>query len=263
MTQRLRAYAAGWRSMVGPFDLQAADLIRQDGIDILVDLTMHTANNRLLIFARKPAPVQVTYLAYCSSTGLEAIDYRLSDPYLDPPGMDESVYSERTVRPAGNVLVLSTGGGTGGQRVAGPGAGSYHVWVPEQFLQGERTDVGGMGQAVAGCAQCAVVAPCARRHPPPIVAGVVAGEGIEARRVGFAGYLPTEEYFASYGRIDVGLDTFPTGRDDHVRCPLDGGAGGEFGGQHGGGPGRIEHSVECGFGGTRGTFGRGVCADCR
>ena len=77
---------------------QAADLIRQDRIDILVDLTMHTADNRLLVFARKPAPVQVTYLAYCSTTGLDTIDYRLSDPYLDPPGMDESVYTEQTIR---------------------------------------------------------------------------------------------------------------------------------------------------------------------
>ena len=75
-----------------------ARMVREDGVDVLVDLSMHMAGNRMLLFARKPAPVQVTYLAYCSTTGLKAIDYRLTDPYLDPPGCDEAVYSEQTVR---------------------------------------------------------------------------------------------------------------------------------------------------------------------
>src|SRR5439155_19045166 len=77
---------------------QAADLIRQDQIDILVDLSMHMADKRLLIFAYKPAPVQVTYLGYPGTTGLTSIDYRLTDPYLDPPDQREEYYSERTVR---------------------------------------------------------------------------------------------------------------------------------------------------------------------
>ena len=98
MTAQLQQYAGVWRSIVELSDEQAARQIREDKIDILVDLKLHTDENRLLIFARKPAPVQATWLGYPGSTGLETIDYRLSDPYLDPPGMDESVYSERTMR---------------------------------------------------------------------------------------------------------------------------------------------------------------------
>ena len=76
----------------GMSDEQVANRVPQDRIDILVDLAMHMTNHRLLVFARKPAPVQVTYLAYCSTTGVEAIDYRFTDPYLDPPGQNEQYY---------------------------------------------------------------------------------------------------------------------------------------------------------------------------
>ena len=98
ITTRLRRPVAQWLSTLGLSDEKVAQQIRQDRIDVLVDLAVHTAGNRLLVFARKPAPVQVTWLGYPGTTGLQTIDYRLSDPYLDPPGMDESVYSERTLR---------------------------------------------------------------------------------------------------------------------------------------------------------------------
>jgi protein O-GlcNAc transferase len=75
-----------------------ADLIRRDRIDILVDLTLHMADNRLLVFARKPAPVQVTWLGYPGTTGLETIDYRLTDPYLDRPGETDALYAEKSIR---------------------------------------------------------------------------------------------------------------------------------------------------------------------
>ena len=79
-------------------DQEAADQIRRDRIDILIDLTMHMAHGRPLVFARKPAPVQATWLAYPGSTGLATIDYRLTDPYLDPPGLNDQYYSEKSFR---------------------------------------------------------------------------------------------------------------------------------------------------------------------
>jgi predicted O-linked N-acetylglucosamine transferase (SPINDLY family) len=79
-------------------DESVAALVRSDRIDILVDLNLHTSHNRLLAFARKPAPVQVSWLGFPGTTGLEAIDYRLTDPYLDPPGSHDACYSEKSVR---------------------------------------------------------------------------------------------------------------------------------------------------------------------
>jgi predicted O-linked N-acetylglucosamine transferase (SPINDLY family) len=84
VTNRLRAASDRFVSLVGVSDHRAAERIREDRIDILVDLSGHTANNRLLLFARKPAPVQVTYLGAAATTGLDAIDYRLTDVLADP-----------------------------------------------------------------------------------------------------------------------------------------------------------------------------------
>jgi protein O-GlcNAc transferase len=98
VSQRLREHADQWRSLVGLSDALAADLIRQDGIDVLVDLSGHAGGNRLLAFARKPAPVQASYLGYLGTTGLRAMDCYLTDAHTDPPGLTEGHYQEQLVR---------------------------------------------------------------------------------------------------------------------------------------------------------------------
>jgi predicted O-linked N-acetylglucosamine transferase (SPINDLY family) len=97
-TERLRTQTAQWRNIAQLSDDSAAALIRRDQIDILVDLAGHTARNRLLVFARKPAPVQVTWLGYPNTTGLAAIDYRITEPISDPVGQTDRWHSEQLVR---------------------------------------------------------------------------------------------------------------------------------------------------------------------
>jgi predicted O-linked N-acetylglucosamine transferase (SPINDLY family) len=98
VTARLRTKVHRWHRVNALDDDGLAALIRSLQIDILVDLSGHTAHNRLLVFARKPAPVQVSWFGYMNTTGLSTIDYRLTDGFLDPIGESDRFYTERLFR---------------------------------------------------------------------------------------------------------------------------------------------------------------------
>ena len=98
VTQALQAAVEHWRPVAGWSDQRLGEQIVADGIDILVDLSGHAGKNRLLVLARKPAPLQVTYLGYPNTTGLAAIDYRIVDGWSDPEGMTDPHYTEKLWR---------------------------------------------------------------------------------------------------------------------------------------------------------------------
>ncbi len=98
VTKRFAAHVDQWSDTSNLRDEVVAEKIRADEVDILVDLALHTSDNRLLTFARKPAPVQVSWLGYPGTSGLEAIDYRLTDPFLEPPGMELAASGEQPFR---------------------------------------------------------------------------------------------------------------------------------------------------------------------
>jgi predicted O-linked N-acetylglucosamine transferase (SPINDLY family) len=214
VTERLRLQTSQWRDIQGWDADKAAELVRQDGIDILVDLAGHTTDNGLLIFARKPAPVQVTWIGYPNTTGLEAMDYRLTDEITDPPGMTEQWHSERLIRlpknfscycapaesPAvGPLPALANGFVTFGcfnnfRKVSGP---TIELWarllreMPTARLLLKSQGLGNPKTA-------------ARLREKFIRAGVAA-ERIELSGAG----LSKEQHMGLYNRVDVGLDPFP------------------------------------------------------
>lgn len=97
-TQRMQGLAVRWRDILNVPDEEAEQLIRRDRIDLLLDMGGHTAGNRLALFARKPAPVQASHFGYMETSGLAAMDYRLTDAVCDPPGQTERYHTERLVR---------------------------------------------------------------------------------------------------------------------------------------------------------------------
>ncbi|MBI3432853.1 MAG: tetratricopeptide repeat protein [Hydrogenophilales bacterium] len=106
VTQRLRGHFAHWHPIVGLSDAALAEKISADGIDILIDLSGHTAKNRLLTFARKPAPIQASWIGYPGTTGLHAVDYYLADRFLLPPGQFDDQFTEKIARLPANVPFL-------------------------------------------------------------------------------------------------------------------------------------------------------------
>lgn len=95
---QLRAQCDAWHELRGMDDAHAAQAMREAGMDLLVDLSGHTRGNRLLAFARRCAPVQLTWMGYLGSTGMAAMDWRVTDEVSDPPGSTEALHSERLLR---------------------------------------------------------------------------------------------------------------------------------------------------------------------
>jgi protein O-GlcNAc transferase len=98
VTQQLRGDIAHWHPIAGLDDDTVERQIRADGIDILVDLSSHSARNRLPLFARKPAPIQASWIGYAGTTGLQAMDYYISDQFHLPEGRYDEQFTEKIVR---------------------------------------------------------------------------------------------------------------------------------------------------------------------
>lgn len=211
VTHEMQGYFAQWQEVSSLSDEALAAQIRQDGIDILIDLSGHTAGNRLLTFARKPAPIQLSWLGYLNTTGLTAIDYYLADAYLLPPGQLDDQFSETLVQlpvnatfapdtqaPDVNVLpALHNGFMTFGcfNRLNKITRATVQHWAAVmQAVSDSRMVIGGVG------------AEDSTQH----LQQWFADAGIEASRIR---YLPRSEmatYLQQYHAVDICLDTFPS-----------------------------------------------------
>jgi predicted O-linked N-acetylglucosamine transferase (SPINDLY family) len=210
MTEQLRRHADHWRMVRGLTDQQMADMIRQDRIDILVDLTMHASGNRLLVFARKPAPVQVTWLSYPGSTGMQAIDYRLTDPQLDPPGFNDAWYAEKSVHlPRTYWCYRSPTDAPKVNDLPVLSAGRVTFGCLNNFAKVNEVILSTWCSLLRELPNARLLLHAKEGSHRQKVRDKLARDGIDPARLEFIGRVPVAEYFQCYHRIDIALDTYP------------------------------------------------------
>lgn len=211
VTTQMQGYFSSWHEVSSWSDQALAEQIRADGIDILIDLSGHTSGNRLLTFARKPAPIQVSWLGYLNTTGLSSMDYYLADPYLLPAGQFDDQFTEKLVQlpvnatftpdpqaPAVNTLpVLSNGYITFGcfNRILKITQATVQQWAAlMQALPDSRLVIGGVGKGES------------TQH----LQSWFAEAGIAAERIRYCPRAEMATYLGYYHEVDICLDTFPS-----------------------------------------------------
>ena len=210
ITEKLKLLADIWRLVRGQTDEQIAQLIRRDQIDILVDLTMHMAEGRPMLFARKPAPVQVAWLAYPGTTGLATMDYRLTDPYLDPPGLNDAFYSEKCFRLPETVLCYDPLATTPKVNPL-PALSNGHVTFGSLNHFSKANDRvlemwAATLAAVPGSRMLVLAGQGSHRRR---LENGAAALGVDPRRIEYLDRQPREQYLEYCHKIDIFLDTWP------------------------------------------------------
>ncbi|MEJ0019680.1 MAG: tetratricopeptide repeat protein [Acetobacteraceae bacterium] len=212
-THRFRSLCDHWHSTIGLSDAQLDQLIRGDKIDVLIDLAGHSAANRLLTFARRPAPVQVAYLlGHGYTTGLSAMDVFLADEHLAPPG-SEALFSERLIRldripivyappddmpPVAPLPVSLSGSITFGHFGRTERLNEYVVAAWARILH-----------AVPGSRLVLNNRPFQEPAFRDMFLKRFNNHGIESSRLELICTAPQSETWMAYARIDIALDPFP------------------------------------------------------
>jgi protein O-GlcNAc transferase len=213
VTRRLKSLADHWRDVAALDDARLAERIRQDRLDVLVDLGGHTSGSRIAALARRPAPVQVNWCGYANTTGVRTIDFRIVDALTDPPG-SEALAMEDLIRlprcflcyapPAGAPEVGPPPSLEAGHVMFGSfnmlpkiGAGSVGLWSEVlKAVPGSRLVIKAKGIDLPGVRER--------------LREEFSRQGIQSGRVEMIDFVPTiAEHLSLYGRIDIALDTYP------------------------------------------------------
>jgi predicted O-linked N-acetylglucosamine transferase (SPINDLY family) len=211
-TLRIREAADHWRNISGMDDATAVERIRADAVDILVDLGGHTGYNRLPLFARKPAPVQASWLGYFGTTGMSSMDYLVADPVVCPPDA-EQWYVERVVRLPGDFLCYTPPEDAPEPACPAADAG-------DGLTFGCFNNLSKVGpRVISAWARIARAVPRSRfllmsnALADPAVqrryTDLFGQHGVDSDRIVFRGVVPFQEYLAAYADVDVALDPFP------------------------------------------------------
>jgi protein O-GlcNAc transferase len=210
VTQRLRGYFAHWHVIAELPDAALADKIGTDGIDILIDLSGHTAKNRLLTFARKPAPVQASWIGYPGTTGLYAMDYYLADRFLLPQGEFDDQFTEKIVRLPANAPFLPA--------VGAPPVNTLPALINGYVTFGSFNHLSKLSRSVIALwsqllralpDSKMVLGAMPKEGEYDALIGWFAQEGIALERLSFYARSDINTYLNLHHQVDICLDSFP------------------------------------------------------
>jgi protein O-GlcNAc transferase len=210
VTTELRSHFEHWHDISSLDAAAAAELIRGHGIDILVDLTMHMATATLHVFACKPAPVQVAWLAYPGTTGLGTMDYRVTDRHLDPPELPSAPYAEESLVLPDTFWCYRAGNGVPEVSPV-PALSRGHVTFGSlnAFWKLNQPTLQLWARVLTAVPHSKLLLLAPEGAARARVLDVLRGEGVDEERIEFASRRPRLDYLKLYQRIDVGLDSLP------------------------------------------------------
>jgi predicted O-linked N-acetylglucosamine transferase (SPINDLY family) len=222
LTREFRRLAHQWRNTVGVEDDALAEIIRQDGVDILVDLSQHSAGNRLPVFARRPAPLQVSFGGYPEASGLETIQYRLTDRYLegrDTAQAGSSMFPEQPEMPPEPVSGLyfldsfwcyDPGEGCpDANELPARQNGFITFGNLNQPCKVNEPVLALWGQVLTRLMNSRLLLLCGSSSCRERIRARLQQAGVDPDRVEFCSPLPRLDYLRQYHRLDIVLDTFP------------------------------------------------------
>jgi len=214
VTERLKGHADHWRDVSTDSDETLATRVRQDRIDLLVDLGGHFAGNRLSVFAQKPAPVQIAYLGYPATTGLPEVDYRLTDRLADPPGEADAAYSEKLIRLPGTFLCYRPPDTAPQLPGISKGHGSPITFGSFNELPKISPEIISLWCRILNQVSGSTLLLKATALADPATSARLErrfeAAGVTSNRLELLSRTATlEEHLALYARVDVALDTYP------------------------------------------------------
>jgi predicted O-linked N-acetylglucosamine transferase (SPINDLY family) len=212
LTARIKPRFAAWRQFLGKSDEEAARLIHEDGVHVLIDLAGHTAHNRLPVFAWKPAPVQASWLGYFATTGVAEMDYLIADPWT-LPREQERYFTERIWRLPRTRLCFAAPDAAVQVSKLPALANGYLTFGSFNNLAKVNDAVVALWSRVLGAVPGSRLMLKAKQLNEVDVrqelARRFAAHGVAVDRLVLEGPAPRAEYLAAYGRIDMALDPFP------------------------------------------------------
>ena len=210
ITARLRELADVWHDVFALSDEEIAGRVREDGMDILVDLSMHTADNHLRVFAREPAPVRISWLAHAGSSGVETIRYRLSDGWIEPDDLIDTASEEEVIRLPDSWCCYAP---LGDFPAVGPlparGRSQITVGSLNQFAKIKEATLRGWAELLRKVPDSRLLMVCPPGQTAERVRHFFAAHDVDPARLELFAPAPWTAYVQLFGRIDIALESFP------------------------------------------------------